>query len=260
MKDEEIRKQDEGEQLSNAMKVIKGTGQSIEPEPSDVPVEKVGKFENFWYHHKWHAGVTIGVIVLAVILIVEIFTNKTPDVYMMYAGPGGMIGNQYDRFEEAVVSVMEDYDKNGYKKLSFSDNTYLTAEQIAARRKMGLNVDETANRAAFERYNVEIAAGEHMICLLDPQLYQTVADIGGFVPLKDIFGEKPGGAVDDYGIRIGDISFFGDNPDLSFIPADTIIALRVPSTLNLKSEEEKQEYFERHRELFISIVEYQIEK
>ncbi len=262
MKNEETRNretiQEESEE-SNAMKVIRGTGQSIEAEPAEDDGVKVSKWENFWYHHKWHAGIFIGIAVIAIVLAVQIVTHKTPDVYMMYAGPGAMVGDQYKRFEQAVADVMDDYDKNGYKAISFSDNTYLTKEQMEARRKMGLNVDEAANRAAYERYEMEIMAGEHMFCMLDPELYRSVADVGGFEPLTEIFGEVPEGAVDEYGVRLGDTDFYNYNPDISFIPPDTILAVRVHTTLTFRNDEKKEAYSERHRQLFRDIVDFDAE-
>lgn len=260
MKDEEIKRETGEPGESNAMKVIRGTGQSIEAEPLETEIKKAGKLENFWYHHKWHAGITIGFIIIGIVLAVQLITHKTPDVYIMYAGPGAMVGNQYERLEQAILAAMDDYDSNGYKAISFTDNTYLNKEQLEARRKMGLNVDEAGNIAAYQRYKMEIAAGEHMFCMLDPELYRDIAALEGFVPLEEIFGEVPKGAVDEYGVRLGDIDFYESNPDISFIPADTILAVRVTSPVNLKIEEKSREYSERHRQLFRDIVLFEAEE
>ncbi|MDD6094671.1 MAG: hypothetical protein PUC29_02900, partial [Clostridia bacterium] len=70
----------------------------------------------------------------------------------------------------------------------------------------------------------------------------------------------PKGAVDEYGVRLGDIDFYESNPDISFIPADTILAVRVTSPVNLKSEEKSREYSERHRDLFRDIVLFEAEE
>ena len=257
MKDEEI-KNTEPISESNAMKVIRGTGQSIDAPtvPEDENSKKTGKIGNFWYHHKWHMGITVGMTAIVVVLMLQLVLHKTPDVYMMYAGPGIMIGNQYEKFEAAVTEVMHDYDGNGYKKISFTDNTYLTSEQIAARREMGLYVDESGNAAAYQRFKMEIAAGEHMFCMLDPGLYQDLAQAGAFVPLDELLDKIPAGAVDGYGVRLGDTAFYTEHPELSFIPPDTVLAVRIPGALTMKSEEEEKEYSKRHQDLFRDIVLY----
>lgn len=242
---------------SNAMKVIRGTGDTVEAkEVSHLGEKKVGRLENFWYHHKWHAGIIIGAVIIAAVFIIQALSHKTPDVYIMYAGPGSMVGRQYEKFEETVKSVMDDYDKNGYCAISFTDNTYLTKEQIDARRKMGLNIDVNANSAAYERFQMEIGSGEHMLCMLDPALYEEVKAVQGFVPLTEVFGDMPKGAVDEYGIRLGDTEFYKSNPDIGFLPADTVLAMRVKPHLSFKTEEKLDAYEERHHQLLRDIVNF----
>ena len=246
---------------SNAMKVIRGTGQTTDaPDMSDLEIKKAGKIENYLYHHKWHLGITVGIIIFAVVLIVQAFTSKTPDVYIMYAGPQAMVGKQYEKLESAIIGVMDDYDKNGYCAISFADNTYLNEEQYKARQEMGLNVDRQSNTAAYERFRLEIASGEHMVCMLDPGLYKEVKEMEAFTPLKEICGEIPKGAVDEYGVKLGDTEFYKSNPDISFIPADTVIAVRIKTTLSFKTEEKLNEYVECHRSLFRDIVSFVPEK
>ena len=44
-------------------------------------------------------------------------------------------------------------------------------------------------------------------------------------PLAEIFGEKPVGAIDKYGIRLGDTELYKNSIELQVLPADTIICL-----------------------------------
>lgn len=251
---DENRKDDFEIEESNALKVIKGTGQTVDAPAPDTGIKKAGRLENFWYHHKWHAGIICGAVIIGAVLLIQLIFNKTPDVYIMYAGPGAMVGAQYERFEAAVEEAMSDYDGNGYKKISFSDSTYLTQEQAAQRREMGLSVDDVANSAAYKRYQMELSAGEHMVCMLDPDIYESAKAVGAFVPLSELFDEIPASAVDEYGIRLGETEFYKSNPDIAFIPADTVIALRVPQVLSFRSEEKNEEYFERHKQMFCDMV------
>ena len=244
---------------SNAMKVLKGKGEENEnPHESHIPQEKVGKLENFWYLHKWHLGIGAVVAALVITLICQIIFNVPADVYIMYAGPGAMVGRDYDKLEEAIVAAMGDYNEDGHKEISFSDNTFLTENEIERRKELNpkYTYDVTANNASYQRYMAEISAGTHMFCMLDPELYRGLAELGGLVPLSEIFDEVPEYATEEYGICIGDTEFYKTNADIQYIPRDTMIAVRLPSAIDIKSEEKKQQQLEYHKALLRDIVEY----
>lgn len=104
---------------------------------------------------------------------------------------------------------------------------------------------------------MEITAAKHMICMLDPGLFDPMAEAGAFVPLTEVFEEEiPTSAYGEYGIRLGDTDFYKSNADIQFMPADTVIGLRQPGALDLKSEEKKAAYLERHRKVIVSIANY----
>lgn len=245
---------------SNAMKVLRGTGEDeTNPYSSDIGGRKISKIEDFWYRHKWHAGIIIAVAVLAAVAVVQLITHVSPDVYIMYTGSQPIVGSHYDKLEEAIFDAMDDVNGDGKKAISFSDNTYVSPEEVEARRQKNpsYTIDGAANAAALERYQMEMTAGEHMICMLDKGLFDAMAEAGAFTPLSDIFGDSiPASAYGEYGIRLGDTEFYKSNYEVQFLPADTIIGLRQPAALDLKSEKKRAEYFERHEKVFKSIVTY----
>ena len=162
---------------------------------------------------------------------------------------------------------MGDYNEDGKRGISFTDNTFLTEAEIERRRAAAEEIrktdpdypaytyDANANSAAYQRYMAEINGGSHMFCMLDPDLYRGLAELGGLVSLREIFGEVPEGA-EEYGIRLGDTEFYKCNPKLKFLPSDTMLAVRVPSTLNLSSSEKKEKQLEAHKQLLKDIWEY----
>lgn len=245
---------------SNAMKVLRGTGDAdSNPHSSAIGGKKIGKIEDIWYRHKWHAGIIAAVVILAAVAVFQLVTHVEPDVYIMYTGPQPIVGAQYERLEAAILSAMDDVNGDGKKAISFSDNTYITPGEAEARREKnpGYTFDASANAAALERYQMEMTAAKHMICMLDPELFDEMADVGAFIPLSEIFGDSPTPfAYGEYGVRLGDTEFYKSNYDIQFLPADTVIGLRVPGALDLKSAEKKAEYLERHKKVFISIAEY----
>ena len=241
---------------SNAMRVLRGTGEeNTNPHESRIEGRKISRAENFWYRHKWHAGLTLCGIAIAVVVLIQIITHVKPDLYIMY---------RYDKLEAAITSVMEDTNGDGKTAISFADNTYLSADQIDAKKAATsgtFRFDYQSNNAAFQRYTTEITAGKHMFVMLDPALHDQMASAGAFVPLDEIFGgEIPASAYGDYGIRLGDTEFYKSDPDINFLPADTVLAVRIPAALDFKSDEKKAEYAEPYKELLRSIAEYVPEK
>ena len=119
---------------SNAMKVLRGKGEeNLNPHESHLPQKKVGRLENFWYLHKWHAGLIIMTVIIGVVLLVQFLTNVPSDVTVLYTGPQAMVGADYDRLDDAFKEAMGDYNGDGKKEIEFGDNTYLTQELIEKR-------------------------------------------------------------------------------------------------------------------------------
>ena len=244
---------------SGAMKVLRAKGEEDNnPHESHIPQQKVGWLENFWYLHKWHLGIGVFAAALFIVFLVQVIFNVPADVHIMYAGPQGMVGRDYDLLEKAVKDAMGDYNGDGHLEIGFSDNTFLSQTEIERRKKLNpkYTYDIQANNAAFQRYQAEVAAGTHMFCMLDPELYRGLCELDAFVPLSEIFDTLPEYATEEYGICLGDTEFYKSNSDIQYIPRDTMLAVRVPSALELKSEEKKKERLEYHKQLLRDIVEY----
>ncbi len=244
---------------SNSLRVLKAKGEEdVNPHESKLPQKKVGKIENFLYLHKWHLGIGVFCTALVIVLLCQLIFNIPADVYILYTGPQAIVGRDYENLEDAIQEAMGDYNGDGDREISFSDNTFLTKQEIERRIKIdpGYTYDVTANNGAYQRFMAEITSGTHMFCMLDPDLYNGLREQGAFVPLSEIFADVPECAEDDYGVRLGDTEFYKSNGDIQYLPANTILAVRIPSTLDIKSDKKKAEQLEFHKSLLRDIVEY----
>ncbi len=244
---------------SAAARRIKALGEDeVNIHESKFHGKKIGRVENFWYQHRWHLGITVFFIIVATVAVLQIVTRVTPDACIMYAGPGTLVGAGYERFEAAIFEVLDDYSGDGKKELSVADSTYLNPKQAEEKMKLGY-FDASENQAAYERYMVEITSREYMLCMLDPELFNEVKENGGFLSLKEIFGDEiPYGAYEEYGIRLGDTEFYKSRKsELFFLPEDTVLAVM---TLPEKASEKKIEKQKQHMELLRAIAEYEAPK
>ncbi len=236
---------------------IKALGEDkINRHESKYAGRKIGWLENFWYQHKWHAGIIAFFTAAIIIATVQILTKVTPDAYLLYTGPAAIVGNRFENLEFALSYVLEDANDDGKIELTMADNTYLNAKQIEEKLKLQDNnyFNYNDNSSAYSRYMTTITACEHLLCLLDPELHVEIAENEGFLPLSEIFGENiPDSAYGEYGIRLGDTPFYDYFKDIHFLPEDTILAVR---TITLDPSEKKQISQAYHIEVLKKIVSF----
>ena len=231
---------------SAAARVMQGLGTDKEERPA-IEVEPVSFWENFWYHHKWKTIIITFVAVLLIVCFAQMETQDKADVYFMYAGPGFLTANEARRMQDAVKQIMPDYNEDGEKGVFLADFNYLNAEQIAEKKAQALEegvdltFDNYGNANVYEQYEMEVIAGESVIYILDPALYETVKKAGGLMPLAEVLGELPAEAVDETGIRLADLKFARFFTAMNVFPEDSVLCIRRVSTMSVFKGQKKTE-------------------
>ena len=72
--------------------------------------------------------------------------------------------------------------------------------------------------------------------------------------LTDIVGIVPDGAVDEYGVRLGDTEIYKYYQVLQVLPEDTIVCLLYPYVYGQSSNEE---FYQNTKEMFKAIVTFE---
>lgn len=244
-------------------KVMRSLGQDVEERP-EIEVEPVGFWENFWYHHKWKTIIIGFVVMLLVVCIAQAGSRDKTDVYVMYAGPGFITANEARQVQDAMKQQMDDYNGDGEKGILLADFNYLSPAQIeekkalAAEQGVDLTIDNYGNATVLEQYEMEVIAGESVIYLLDPGLYENVKKAGGLLPLTEVLGETPEGAVDEYGIRFSETKFARFYTAMNVFPEDSILCIRRVSTMSVfKGQKKTEQLHSWHVDLFTNIVNFQ---
>jgi len=263
MAENENRKQETTEEeipQSAAARIMRGLGEDQKQQP-EIEVEPVGFWENFWYHHKWKTIIISFVAVVAIICGVQMSRQDNPDIYVMYAGPAFVTTNEARSVQDAMKQIMEDYNGDGKKVLLLADFNYYTPEQIEEERQKALadgvelTVDNYGNSQAYEQFEMEVIAGESVIYILDPALYENVKRAGGLLPLSEFGDAASAAAIDEYGIRLSETKFAQYFSAMDVFPEDAVLCIRRISTMAVfKGQKKTERLHSYHTALFEAIL------
>ncbi len=136
---------------------------------------------HIWFYYKWY--ILVGALVLLVVTLatVQCATKETPDVNILYIG--NYDAGDRDDINDAIKQYYGDVDGDGKKVLS-------------------LAFMPSGDEQTLSRLQTEVVAGEHVIYILDRDYYDKLLSYNVLSPLKDVLGEAPKGALDDYGVPL----------------------------------------------------------
>ncbi len=250
---------------SNAARRIRALGQDTGDSAEDEPLE-IDRWGNFWYHHKWKVLIIAFFAVVLAIGVGQFAGKSNPDAYVIYGGPLYITPNENQTFCDAVESLCPDYNEDGKTYIQLNDMVFMTENQLNERLAWAeendeeIAVDRLANAQIQERFSYEIFGGEASICILAEEQYQNVSGSGGFLELKEIFGEEnlPEGAVDAYGVRLNETKFWKFYGTKEMFPEDAVIALRRVSTMSALTGKSKAEKMHAvSMDIFKKIMEFE---
>ncbi len=264
MEDKRVNAPAEEELTSASARIMRGLGLDKETQP-EIQVEPVGFFENFWYHHKWTTIIVSVALLIVLICTMQMCARETPDVYVMYAGPGFLTANEAREVQNSFRQVMEDYNEDGERGVMLNAINYLTDAQIkekldaAEKDGVDLIIDYAGNNDAYERFSLEVLAGESVICILDPSFYARLRGAEALMPLEEVLGYVPEEAIDEYGIRFRDTAFSEFFTATHVFPEDSILCIRRVSVMSaFKGQKKTERAHAYHTELFRSVAEFSL--
>ena len=230
---------------------------------ADIKIGSDNKFlrwlENFWYHYKWHTIVVAFIVIVVGVCSWQFFTKEEPDIVILYAGSSEIEGKDAVKVGELLSTVIpSDYNKDGKKEVLLKNFLIYSKEEILAQREQNKStgdgtetgypyIDGYRNTSTYQNYTQYMQTGDASVCLVEPWLYNEIkAEYK--MPLSEIFGEEiPKGAIDAYGIRLGDTDIYRHYELLNknFSP-DTVIFMQAPlyteGLFGKKENEKKIEY------------------
>ena len=193
--------------------------------------------DNYWYHYKWPTIVVAFFVVVFSVCFVQACTHEEKDILITYAGPTSLAADEIAGIERLFTeNLPEAFGNQGIDgKAGLVSYIIYSKEQIKELESKKnesedpVHIDTVFNSNEYNALNSQYKTGNGSIYLLDRWLYDELVSEDNTVerlkPLAEIFGEKPVGAIDKYGIRLGDTEIYKNSIELQVLPADTIICL-----------------------------------
>lgn len=190
--------------------------------------------DNYWYHYKWITLIAAFFIVVFSVCIVQGCSAKASDIRITYAGRVLLSDSDKKAIEGVISSALPDEfaDDATAELLSYY---ILSKDQIEALEKEThadgekVYVDRSFITSQKENFESQLQTDASSVLLIEPWLYNEIRGNTGTTevikPLSEIFGETPEGAIDNYGIRLGDTVMYKTNPALRSLPEDTVLCM-----------------------------------
>lgn len=215
------------------------------------------KFENFWYHYKWHTIAVAAVIFILVILTFQMCSRTSFDVHIMYAGDleikntsQGGDRAPYVKVLREFESVASDFDSDGEVHVNFL-NLFVVNQEEADRlvsENPGLEINENLVREDTETFTHSIIFGDYYLCFLSERIFLEYEKNYGERLFSSLEGYAEGvegcefASETKHGIYLSSLDFY-TLPEISKLPDDTVIVLKkiseVSGAINKTDSEKK---------------------
>lgn len=205
--------------------------------PAPVSIKFSERFENFWYHYKWHTIVSAVVVAIILICTLQMCEKESYDSYIMYAGSYEIKKTSdnadtppYAKAVSSFKRVTEDFNDDGAVSVSLKDLFLLTADEI---KKVEENKELEVNYSLLSENNKifkdTIVYSDYYLCLLSKSIYQEYKMIDGIAVFSDLTKYVDENSeiemLDSSAIYLSSTEFY-TLPGISELPDDTVICLR----------------------------------
>lgn len=183
--------------------------------------------ENLWYHEKAKIIIFGVVIIFLIVCISQCSVKKNADVYMLYAGAETVTRTTVNDIQSKMPNfIPEDYNKDGAKEASF----------------IQFQFESGAKEEEQKQFDSEMFGGKAVILFLSPKDYKYCRKNNYIVPLKDVLGELPEIANDDYSINLFDLEC-ATEMGVNMLPMDTVVCIAARRESDSKTEYNNQVKF-----------------
>ncbi len=167
--------------------IIKAKQGLIEPEKSDdaaviIPKTPKEKWQNYWYHFKWHTIGAVALIAVVSVMVVQCASREKYDFITVFYTHSAIESGRIEKMEEYIEKYAEDIDGDGKVSVEVVDCSFADT-----------NSNSQTNQAAIAKIQAMIAA--------EPKAVLYIFDDKGFNDLNAITED---GFFDAKAIELGE--------------------------------------------------------
>lgn len=146
--------------MAREMYLVGVDDEELKPDPKpEGPKTPKGKWENYWYHYKWHTLGAITAAIVLTVLIVQMVTKEKPDYELVVVTKNAVLQETLDHMEAALEQYGRDLNGDGQVDVRIQ-NIWLGESQ-----------DQMAV-ANQQRFVLSISTGDAMFYAFTPEVYQ----------------------------------------------------------------------------------------
>ena len=204
----------------------------------------IEKLQNFWYYHKWHTIIAVFLVVAIVIMSLQMCQKTSFDAHIIYAGNYEIkrTANDgdtapYNKMLSELKLVVPDKDDDGEVNIDMR-NLFVVNDEEANKLigdNEGLEINLALVREDTETLYQLMLMSDYYVCFLSERLYLEYTEKydGIFAPLSPYAKDgKEYEYAGEGGIYLRSLDGFGDLPEFSKLPDDTVICLRALSDMS----------------------------
>lgn len=133
--------------------------EELRPDPKpEGPKTPKGKWENFWYHYKWHTLAAAFAAIVLFVCIYQVVTRDDPDYTVILATQSYVTEAATDQLAATLESYGQDLDKDGKVEVSVE--------------ALCLGGDTQTGMAYQQKFIAHLSAGDVMFYILDKDTYE----------------------------------------------------------------------------------------
>ena len=241
----------------------------------DTALEKPSfkaRFDNFWYHYKWHTIVALFLIVTISVCSIQMCRRTTYDIHITYAGyyeiERGSVGGS-SPYNEAVTSfkkLCEDFDGDG--EINVSLETLFVVSEAEKEMLIGsdgkFEINEALVKEDTDTLSSILVYGDRYLFFVSESVYMQYENeeaFGGklFLPL----GEYASGNTECVFVTDSKTGVYLNSLAISKLlvlcdlPDDTVICVRAQDELSqVFNKSKNEENYRRAVEVIKNIFEY----
>ena len=221
------------------------------------------KWENYWYHYKWHTIVAAITLVMFTVLILQTCQREEYDVHVVYAGShrfsristDGDIP-KYNSMLTTLKKFSSDHNGDGAVSVDLRDLYVMTEGQIAELLLKNPNADINESLIAEDSDTLAtlLLYSEYFLVLIDEETFLSYeskyegALFEEIAPYTDADSGIEYKYASSHGIYLGSLPFH-EEAEVCDLPANTVVAIRklseVASALNKNGNTEHHDRAEQ---------------